>query len=71
MIGKFTTDVLEKFVVEINKEENRKKIETNFVDPLVCYILDKIYPYIFATGVVFVLLLILATLILYLLIKKN
>jgi len=70
MIGKLTSDIVEKLVVEFKKEHNRKKLQDNVIDPLVCYMLDRIYPYIFVTAIIFVLLLLIVVMILVILLRK-
>ena len=71
MLGKLTSDIVEKLVVEFKKEKNRKKLEDNIVDPLVCYMLDRIYPYIFVTAIIFVLLLLIVVVILVILLRQK
>lgn len=71
MLGKLTTEIVEKMVSEFNKPENRKKLEDEIIDPLICYILDRLYPYIFMTAAVFILLLLIAILILVMVMRNK
>jgi len=69
MIGKFTNDLIEKVINEFKKNENQEKLKTQIIDPMICYILDKLYPYIFISSIVFILLLLISLSILFLIIK--
>ena len=69
MIDKFTSELLHKFVNEIKKEDNQELLKAHVVDPAICYIFDRVYPYIFISSVVFILTLLLAIVILFILIK--
>ncbi len=71
MLGKLTSDIVEKLIIEIKKDNNRKKLEDNIVDPLVCYMLDRIYPYIFVTAIIFVLLLLIVIMILIIVLRNR
>lgn len=71
MINKFTKDIVNKVVEEFNQDGNREHLEKNVIDPIVCYILNRLYPYIFITAIIFVVLLILAILILIILLRKK
>ena len=70
MINKFTTEILDKVVMEIKKDENQIKIKTYMVDPVICYIMDRLYPYIFFTFTIFVLILLISMMILALILRK-
>ena len=65
--------IIKKCIEEFKNEENSKKIKKEILDPAIKYIIDKLYPYILATCVIFVLTFILAAAILMILIfsKKN
>ena len=70
-INKFTTDIMNRIISEISKDENVTKIEQKLVDPLIHYAFKRIYPYAVFTGIIFILTFLLAVLILILLIKNN
>ena len=70
MLGKFTDEIIKQIIEEIKKDENQKQIKLNIVDPLVYHILDKLYPYILVTSAIFVLILLIALSILFLVINK-
>ena len=71
MIGKFTDQLIEKFISEFNKPENKDKLKLHVIDPLIYHILDKLYPYLIITAIIFVLLFFVIIMILYLLIYGN
>lgn len=69
MIDKLTNELIHKVVDELKKDENQKLLKTHVVDPAICYIFDRVYPYIFISSIVFILILLLAIVILFILIK--
>jgi len=69
-LGQFTTDIINKIMLEINKRENMTKIEQNLIEPLIHYTFRRLYPYLMITSVIFILTFLLALLILLLLIKQ-
>ena len=66
MIKDIFNDIIDKFVLELNKKENISKIEKSLVDPLIKYSFSKIYPYILTISIIFLLTFLLAILILLL-----
>ena len=60
IVGSMTQTLIDQIVTKLTEPDNRNKIEDEVIDPIVCYILDRLYPYIFGTAVFFVLLLILS-----------
>lgn len=64
-------DIIDKCVIEIKKDDNMNKIKSNVLDPCVSYILNKLYPYILATCIIFVLTFLTAITILIILIFNN
>lgn len=71
MLGKFSTEIIQKLIFEFKKDENQEQLKTHIIDPIICYILDRLYPYIFITSAIFILLLLIALSILFLIIKTN
>jgi hypothetical protein len=51
-------ELLEKCIIEIKKQENMEKLHTNVMDPLIDYMLQRLYPYIMVTCIMFILMLI-------------
>ena len=71
MIGKFTDELVQKIIFELKKEETQEQFRTHLLDPAICYVMDRLYPYIFITSAIFILLLLVAISILFLIIKTN
>jgi hypothetical protein len=71
LIKKLTNDLLDKFIIEINKNENITKVQTQIVDPLIEYTFHKLYPYILVSAIIFFLTFLLALSIFFLIIKNN
>ena len=45
-LKKFTSDILERILKEVKKDENISKIHKQLIDPLISYAYKKINPYI-------------------------
>lgn len=71
MLERIFDNILENIINECKKDSNQKKIKLLIADPIMCYITDKMYPYIFITISVFVIILITIFLILLLIIKRQ
>ena len=71
MISKLSKEVLDKCIIELQKEENKNKINENVVNPLIQTISDKLYPYMMTIFVMYILVLILIISILVLLILNK
>lgn len=71
MIGKLTDDIINTFINEFKKEHNQEKLKTQVIDPTIMYVMDKVYPYIIVTTIIYVLTFILAITILFLLVYKK
>lgn len=71
MIGKITDEIINALIMEFRKEENQEKIKGQVIDPMVCYILDKCYPYLIISSIIFILTFLLAVMILVMILYKN
>ena len=71
MIDKISKSFVEIITEEFTKEENKLKIKTKVVDPIFVYVVNKIYPYIIVSSIIFVLTFIIALLLLFLIIKNS
>jgi hypothetical protein len=69
-IKKLTSDLLQRCIIEINNEENMDQLKTFVLNPLIGYVIGKIYPYLMVSVIVFLLTLLIAIAILILIIKK-
>jgi len=70
VVKKITGQLLEQFIVEAKKEENVEKVKGEIIDPLIKYIMERIYPYIIATAGLFILTFLVAIIILIILLRK-
>jgi hypothetical protein len=71
MIDKITKDLITKLVFEINKPENKTKLENDVIAPIFANFADRIYPYVSLLFVMYSLNLILIIVILVLIILYN
>jgi hypothetical protein len=71
MIDKITKDLISRLVQEINKPENKTKLENDVIAPIFSNFADRIYPYVSLLFVMYSLNLILIIVILVLIILYN
>ena len=71
MIDKFAKDFITKIIIEINKQENKKKLENDVIKPIFSNFADRIYPYVSLLFVMYSLNLVLIIIILILIILYN
>ena len=71
MISKLTGELLDKVIEEIKKRENMSKIHVGVIDPLIHYSLNRLYPYILGSSIIFILTFVLAITILLLILRWN
>ena len=71
MIDKLTKDFINKIIIEINKTENKNRIEKEVINPIFCNFSDKIYPYVSLLFIMYTLNLVLIIAILILIIIYN
>jgi hypothetical protein len=64
-------ELLEKCIIEIKKQENMDKLHTNVLDPLIDYILQRLYPYIMVTCIMFLLMLVFLILVFIMLFRST
>ena len=43
MLKRIIKELIEEIVNDCDNEESRKKVQERFLDPLICYLIDKIY----------------------------
>jgi hypothetical protein len=58
--GTMINTILDKIIQYFQEPKNREIIQTQCIDPLFKYILDRIFPYIILTSVVFCLILLMS-----------
>jgi hypothetical protein len=71
MIDKITKDFISRMVVEINKPENKIKLENEIITPIFSTFAERMYPYISLLFIIYSLNLILIIIILILIICYN
>jgi len=71
MLDKLTKDLINKIIIEINKEENKKNLEEKVIDPIFANFADRIYPYVSLLFIMYSLNLVLIIIILVLIIVYN
>jgi hypothetical protein len=71
MIEKIIKDFIDKFLLELKKEENQKKLEYEFLNPLLTHYTNKVYPYITLLMILYCVNLLLIVIILVLIIMFN
>ena len=69
VVSDLTTNILETITEELQKEENKRKIEENILGPIIQYMKMQMYPYVLTTSILFILLFVMAAIILYLLLR--
>jgi hypothetical protein len=71
MIEKLTKDFINKIVLELNKQENKDKLEKDIFNPIMLNFSERIHPYVSLLFIMYSLNLILIIVILVLIILYN
>lgn len=71
MLDKLTKDFISKLIIEINKEENKTKLEQDVINPIFSNFANRIYPYVSLLFIMYSLNLILVIVVLTLIIMYN
>ena len=71
MIDKITKDFIDKMVIEVKKEDNKKKVREEILNPILNEFTEKIYPYINILFMMYSINLILIIIILILTVFKK
>jgi len=58
--GTFVHSILDKSIQFFQESKNREKIQTHCIDPLIRHVLDRLFPYIILTCVLFCLILLMS-----------
>jgi hypothetical protein len=64
-------ELLEKCILELKKKDNMEKIQGNLMDPLIDYIIGRLYPYIMVSSVIFFLILLFLILVFIMLFRST
>jgi hypothetical protein len=70
MIKKLIKELLDKVILECEKNENKERIQEKVLSPMIDFIIEKIKPYIFGMSIFLVVLVILIISILLLIVFK-
>lgn len=71
MIDQLTKDFLNKIVFEIKKDDNKKTIKNDILEPILSEFSEKIYPYISILFLMYSINLVLIIIILFLIILRT
>ena len=71
MIEKLTKDVIDKIIIELNKEDNKEKLETKIINPILSNFTYKLFPYISLLFIMYSFNIILIISIIILIINNN
>ena len=74
--NKIKNDVFKKFIekafVMLNNDDSRKYLQVYLIDPLLNHVLDRIFPYIILTTVLFIILIVcIITVCIFIYLKLN
>ena len=64
-------ELIEKCIIEVKKKENMDKIQNNLMDPLIDYIIRRLYPYLMVSSIIFILILIFLILVFIMLFRST
>lgn len=70
MINKLIKELLDKVIIECEKQDNKERIQEKVLSPMIDFIIEKIKPYIFGMSIFLVVLVILIISILLLIVFK-
>jgi hypothetical protein len=71
MVDKIAKDVIKRIIVELNKEDNKLKLEKEIINPILVMFSNKIYPYVSLLFIMYTINLLLIIVVLVLLIMYN
>jgi hypothetical protein len=71
MLDKLTKDFINKIIIEINKPDNKAKLENDIIAPIFTTFAERIYPYVSLLFIMYSLNLVLIIVILILIIVYN
>ena len=59
MLQKLTSDILNKCINELKKEDNKTKINEHIVEPVISNLTERLYPYLIILFIMYILVIIL------------
>ena len=70
-VHRISKEFIQTCLAEAQKDHNKNLFQVHVLDPIVQYALGRLFPYIIATSIVFLLTFVLAVAILVLVMQKN
>ncbi len=70
MFKKIIKELSEELLEDWDNEETKKHIQERFLDPVISYLIDKMYPYFLVSSTIIFILVFLMVMILFLLLRK-
>ena len=70
MFKKIIKELADELIEDWDDEKTRKKVQERFLDPIICYLIDKTYPYFLVSSTVVFIMVFLMIMILFLLLRK-
>lgn len=67
---KIISEILVKLALEFKDQGNFELVKTNLLDPTVDYIFDRLYPYILASSIIFLIIFVLICGIFYMILRS-
>ncbi len=68
---KFINEIIDVVIEEVSNETTQNKLSTYLIEPGITYLFHRLYPYILITFVIFILILVMAVIIIFLLVRKE
>lgn len=68
---KISKSAVDYLITEMSKEETKARIKGQVIDPIFMYIVDKVYPYVIVSSVIFILTFLIAILILFMIVRNK
>jgi hypothetical protein len=67
---KIISEILLKLALEFKDQDNFQLVKTNVLDPTIDYIFDRLYPYILASSIIFLIIFALLCAIFYMILRS-
>ena len=71
MISDLTAQIIDSAIEQVRHEKNRARIQKHVVDPVIRYIVDKLWPYMVGCCVVFALIILLTLIVIFLIVSDK
>ena len=71
MLNKILKEITDGLLENWEDEESRKKVQERFLDPIIFYVIDKMYPYFLISSTIVFIMIFLMVMILFLLLRRK